>query len=649
MDDFITLARSLITVGLALLLIMLRLDAEKFGTAEYYEATRDGERPRVRRRLGWYGLGFGLAIAILYIHPSPQADLFLGSGNRLGAVLGGLAYGLIGIAVAVGFATYRYHRIRFPEPWSYPGALLNSTATAFIDEAAFRGALFGLLLVAGVNPTLANLIQAILYALTTRLGAPGRDRYLLFADARDGPDRRLADGRDRRDRRGIPRPLHHPLLVASCAPATPARRSHAPASPRRSRSDAAHQRAGGSSGRGSRPRATGERVAGSATAGRGPNRRSRSTSTSRSASRSVRTATSSSTRGRPRADRRRASRPSSARSQTELDLRADALDAAFGAGRPPLETVYLGGGTPSLLPAEAVAGLVVQVRDRFGVARRRGGHARGQPGPGRARRRRPPCVRPASRGCRSVRRPCPPSAASSRPAAPRRRRRDRGRGCARRRDRIGQPRPAVRRPRCVARRPGSTRSTRRSRSRPDHLSLYALTLDDPDAEGLTGPGGDHLPTTRGRSPLARRRPARPGRGSGGGAIPPRRPPAGRRRLARLRDQQLGAAGAREPAQPRLLGASAVRGGRARARTRSMASPGAGTRHDSMATSRRWLRPTAASRSSRPAAPRRSTPRPPPPRRSSSVCGPIAASRWPRRRRRRSWTRSAGRWPPSSST
>jgi oxygen-independent coproporphyrinogen-3 oxidase len=29
---------------------------------------------------------------------------------------------------------------------------------------------------------------------------------------------------------------------------------------------------------------------------------------------------------------------------------------------------------------------------------------------------------------------------------------------------------------------------------PDHLSLYALTLDDPDAEGLTGTDGDHLPT-----------------------------------------------------------------------------------------------------------------------------------------------------------
>ena len=179
MEEFEILARSLISIGLVLLLIMLRLDAEKFGTAEYYEATRDGERPRVRRRLAWYGLGFAIAIAILYIHPSPQVDLFLGSGNRIGAVLGGLAYGLIGIVVAVTFATYRYHRIRFPDSWSYPGALLNSTATAFIDEAAFRGALFGLLLVAGVNPTLANFTQAIIYTLTTRLGAPGRDRYLL--------------------------------------------------------------------------------------------------------------------------------------------------------------------------------------------------------------------------------------------------------------------------------------------------------------------------------------------------------------------------------------------------------------------------------------------------------------------------------------
>jgi membrane protease YdiL (CAAX protease family) len=179
-DDIVTVSRSLIVIGLTLLMAMLRLDSERFGTAEYYEATGAGETPRLRRRLAWYGIGLGLAIGILIIHPAPQTGLFLGTGDRLGALLGGIAFGFVGVMVAAGFATYRYHRIRFPDERSYPGALLNSTATAFIDEVAFRGALFGLLLSGGVDPTLANLVQAIVYVLTTRLGAPGRDRYLLL-------------------------------------------------------------------------------------------------------------------------------------------------------------------------------------------------------------------------------------------------------------------------------------------------------------------------------------------------------------------------------------------------------------------------------------------------------------------------------------
>ncbi len=179
MDDLILLSRALIAVGLTLLLALLRLDAERFGTAEYYEATGAGERPRLRRRLAWYGLGFGIAVLILSIHPAAATELFLGSGDRLGALLGGLVFGGLGVLVAAGFASYRYHRIRLPAESSYPGALLNSTATAFIDEVTFRGALFGLLLTGGVDPTLANLLQAIIYTLATRLGAPGRDRYLL--------------------------------------------------------------------------------------------------------------------------------------------------------------------------------------------------------------------------------------------------------------------------------------------------------------------------------------------------------------------------------------------------------------------------------------------------------------------------------------
>ena len=72
-----------------------------------------------------------------------------------------------------------------------------------------------------------------------------------------------------------------------------------------------------------------------------------------------------------------------------------------------------------------------------------------------------------------------------------------------------------------ARRLDRRRSTRRSRSSPDHLSLYALTLDDPDAEGLTA-GGDHLPTTAGARRWRDARPRRPGRGPRRGAVPPRR-------------------------------------------------------------------------------------------------------------------------------
>jgi membrane protease YdiL (CAAX protease family) len=159
--------------------VLLRLDAERFGTAEYYETTRDGERPRVRRRLAWYGLGVALVLAIAYIAPAPE-DLFLGTGDRLGAVMGGLIFAGLGVAQALAFATLRYQRIRFPASSSYPGALLNSTATAFIDEATFRGAIFGTMLALGLEANLANVIQTLLYALTTRLGAPGRDRYLLI-------------------------------------------------------------------------------------------------------------------------------------------------------------------------------------------------------------------------------------------------------------------------------------------------------------------------------------------------------------------------------------------------------------------------------------------------------------------------------------
>ena len=56
----------------------------------------------------------------------------------------------------------------------------------------------------------------------------------------------------------------------------------------------------------------------------------------------------------------------------ELELRAELLDAAFGmlgvGDRPPLGSLYFGGGTPSLVPGEWLGRLVSIVRARFGLA-----------------------------------------------------------------------------------------------------------------------------------------------------------------------------------------------------------------------------------------------------------------------------------------
>jgi membrane protease YdiL (CAAX protease family) len=171
--------RVLIALGLTLLLVLLRLDAQRFGAAEYDEPVA-GRPQSVMRRLAWYGIGIVGVVAILFIHPNAGIDLHLTVGNPLGALVFGLAFGAAGVAQAVALAGLRYRRLRFPDFAAYPGAMANQVATAFIDEATFRGALLGYLLFTGMNPNLAIIAQALVYVLATRLGAPGRDRNLFI-------------------------------------------------------------------------------------------------------------------------------------------------------------------------------------------------------------------------------------------------------------------------------------------------------------------------------------------------------------------------------------------------------------------------------------------------------------------------------------
>ena len=105
---------------------------------------------------------------------------------------------------------------------------------------------------------------------------------------------------------------------------------------------------------------------------------------------------------------------------------------------------------------------------------------------------------------------------------------------------------------------GVARGRARARARPP-LALRA----DPRRPRCRGPDRSRWrppPDDEWRPPLARPSDPRPGRRSRGQPVPACRRSPRRRRLARLRDQQLGATWPRESPQPRVLGAPPGRGG-----------------------------------------------------------------------------------------
>ncbi len=181
---------------------------------------------------------------------------------------------------------------------------------------------------------------------------------------------------------------------------------------------------------------------------------------------------------------------------TEIDLRADLADAAFGAGRAPLDTLYLGGGTPTLLAPASIAAILHRVRTHFGLAPGAEVTIEANPGPDE----RGDALALADAGVTRV----SLGAQSFDPTLLRRLgRRHRPSDVA---DAVGAARGAG-----IASVsldllydvPSQTEATWAATLdaalalEPDHVSAYALTLDDPDAEGLTGPAGDHLPTRPG--------------------------------------------------------------------------------------------------------------------------------------------------------
>jgi putative oxygen-independent coproporphyrinogen III oxidase len=182
--------------------------------------------------------------------------------------------------------------------------------------------------------------------------------------------------------------------------------------------------------------------------------------------------------------------------RTEIELRADNLDRRVPEGRPSLETVYLGGGTPTLLSGAAIAALLELIDARLGIAS--GAEITIEANPGRDERGVlrdlvAAGVTRISLGAQSFqatelrrlgRRHAPADVTIVVEEA-----RAAGIGSVSLDLLYDVPGQSL----------DSWSATLEAALalRPDHLSAYALTLDDPDAEGITGQLGDHLPTRAG--------------------------------------------------------------------------------------------------------------------------------------------------------
>ena len=176
--------RVLVAAGFFMLLLFLRLEADRFGTAEYDKPFR---RPTdILTWLSWYVIGAALLATIFAIHPQPRQQLFLAVGHAWEALAFGVPLAVIGVALAAAYAQYRYGYLRLPATKAYPRAAVNSLGTAIVDEAIFRGIVLGALITFGLPNGLSVVTATVVYLLATRLAASGRRHFMLLPAASYG-------------------------------------------------------------------------------------------------------------------------------------------------------------------------------------------------------------------------------------------------------------------------------------------------------------------------------------------------------------------------------------------------------------------------------------------------------------------------------
>jgi len=171
--------RVLVALGFTFLLVMLRLDADRFGVAGYDGAAGNGRTSTLRWRLAWYVTALVLLAVADISFPRSATELYMRVGDRAGAVSLGVAFGIGGTVVAFAIAWVRDRKVHLAPGRLYPGALLSAIASAFVDEAIFRALLLALAIGAGLDSSLAIVGQALVYVLATSRSASGRSASML--------------------------------------------------------------------------------------------------------------------------------------------------------------------------------------------------------------------------------------------------------------------------------------------------------------------------------------------------------------------------------------------------------------------------------------------------------------------------------------
>ncbi|HEX9045348.1 MAG TPA: CPBP family glutamic-type intramembrane protease [Candidatus Limnocylindrales bacterium] len=171
--------RILVSIGFAMLLVLLRFDSERFGVAEHLVVVPHVPPVVARRRIAWYGLAIAIAASIVLVHPDPRGALGLDPGELGPTLLLGLLAAAFGVLQAAAVGYLRHDRLRTTFGRGAEWTIANGLATSLVDEVAFRGAVLGFLLLTGAGPLVAVLGETFLYALATRTTVAGVDRYLL--------------------------------------------------------------------------------------------------------------------------------------------------------------------------------------------------------------------------------------------------------------------------------------------------------------------------------------------------------------------------------------------------------------------------------------------------------------------------------------